>query len=95
MPNPNSVPYNTYLEETKNAIETCYPIEEGTRLIGATTLLHEINYNSYKYPLYSKIELDQNKKLVMTHNCLDDLKWERWGKAGGSCRKGAVFIRSV
>lgn len=95
MTNPSSIPYNVYLDETRNVIETCYPIKDGVALIGATTLLHEINKNPGKYPLYSKTKSDQKKKLIITHNCIDDFGWEKWGKSRGSCNSGAIYRRSI
>lgn len=95
MPNPNSVSYKVYLEETKDAIEKCYPIKEKTEIIGATTLLKEINKNPIKYPLYSKIKSDRHKKLIITNNCVYDLKWGKWGNAHGSGHAGPKYIRPI
>lgn len=96
MPHPDSIPYETYKEETECAIEVCYPIKHGNTLVSAGTVLFEINQNPDKYPQYSQIKLDKKKKLVMTRICLDLFKWDMYGAARGSGkRNSAVYKRRV
>jgi hypothetical protein len=95
MANPNSVPYNTYKEETERAIGVCYPIEDGNTLLSSKTLLFEIHENKEKYPLYSKVKDDKKKKLIMTNVCIYTFKWDLWAGSKGACRNAAVYKRSI
>jgi len=92
MPLKTSIPYITFLKETTDAIENSYPNPKST-IIGASTIIYEINENPEKYPLYAKIKSDRRKRIIITHNCLDHLRYTQRGKARGSCKNGAVYIR--
>jgi hypothetical protein len=95
MASPASVPYDTYKEETEKAIETCYPINEGTTLVSSKTVLFEINENSDKYPLFAKVMVEKKKKLIITRICLYTFKWELWAGSRGASSNSAVYRRDV
>jgi len=95
MPLKTSIPYINFLKETTEAIENSYPVDQKSTIIGASTIIYEINANPDKYPLYAKIKSDRRKRIIITHNCLDHLKYQQRGKARGSCKNGAVYIRGL
>lgn len=95
MANPSSIPYENFIEETKMAVEACYPVSEGKPFISATTLIYELNENPEKYPGFSKLKSDRHRKIVLTHNCVDTLKWDLWGKNRGQYHNGAVYRRRL
>ena len=90
-----SIPYKKFVEETEQLVNNCYPPEKQSSLISATTLLYELTENADKYPLYASLESDRHRKIVITHNCVEDFKWELWGKNRGQYRNGAVYKRSM
>lgn len=92
MSKPDSISYEKFIDETKQVVNNCYPSDE-TSLISATTLLYELNTNADKYPLYSSLDSNRHKKIVLTNNCVNTFKWELWGKNRGQYRNGAVYRR--
>lgn len=95
MPDPRSIPYDTYKEETERAIEKCYPKEEGNALVSSKTVLYEINENLDDYPLYSQVKKEKKKKLIMSRVCIYILKWDLWAGSRGAHRNSAVYRRSL
>ena len=94
MSRPCSIPYDKFVDETEQLVNNCYPSNK-TTLISATTLLYELTENKDKYPMYSSLDSDRHRKIVITHNCVDTFKWELWGKNRGQYRNGATYRREV
>ena len=87
------IDFPIYQEEVERAVETCYPAERGTSLIGCGSLLFEIGQNPERYPLFTKVKLERSRKTILTRICTDFFKWELYTSGAGSRRNCAVYKR--